>query len=130
MPGTHLPTEYLAVPIFLALAIGFAVVNLLLGRILRPHRPTPVKGTPYESGIPPLTDARIRHNVRFYLISMLFVLFDIEAVFLYPWAIAYNQLGLFGLIEMIVFIVILLVGYVYAWGKGALDWEEGVDRGR
>ena len=109
------------------LLFGFVVFNavLMLGLshlTLRP-RPTPVKQSPYESGIPALGDARERFSVKFYMVAVLFIIFDIETVFMIPWAVAFRQLGLFGLIEMFVFVVILLVGYVYAWKRGALDWE-------
>ena len=77
----------------------------------------------YESGITPFTDARQKFTIRYYIIAMLFLIFDIEAVFLYPWAVAYNAIGLYGFVEMVIFIAILLVGYLYAWKKGALEWE-------
>jgi NADH-quinone oxidoreductase subunit A len=109
------------------LLLGFVILNavLILGLshlTLRP-RPTPVKQTPYESGIPPLGDARERFSVKFYMVAVLFILFDIEAVFLYPWAVAFRQLGLYGLIEMGLFIVVLLVGYLYVLKKRALEWN-------
>lgn len=111
----------------LLLLTGFIVFNaaLIIGfsHLLSPTRPTAVKATPYESGMPPLGDTRERFSVKFYLIAMLFIIFDIETVFMIPWGVAFRQLGLFGLIEMLVFILILLVGYVYAWKRGALEWE-------
>ncbi|MSR07442.1 MAG: NADH-quinone oxidoreductase subunit A [Gemmatimonadetes bacterium] len=111
----------------LVLLTGFVILNaaaILVGsHLLSPTRPTAVKSTPYESGMPPLGDTRQRFSVKFYLIAMLFIVFDIETVFMIPWAVTFRQLGLFGLIEMLVFIVILLVGYVYAWKRGALEWE-------
>ena len=111
----------------LVLLTGFVILNAVAIRVgshlLSPSRPTPVKSTPYESGMPPLGDTRERFSVKFYLIAMLFIIFDIETVFMIPWGVTFRQLGLFGLVEMLVFIVILLVGYVYAWKRGALEWE-------
>jgi NADH-quinone oxidoreductase subunit A len=86
-------------------------------------KPTPVKLSPYECGMPPVGTARDRFSIKFYIIAMLFILFDIEAVFLYPWAVEFRKLGMFGFVEMGVFIAILLVGYIYVWKKGALEWE-------
>lgn len=123
MPETFLPESYLPVLIFLIIATGFAIGTLTVGWVLRPSRPYAKKLSPYESGNPPFSDARQPFPVRYYIIAMLFVIFDIEAVFLYPWAVAYNKIGLYALIEMIVFIIILFAGYIYAWGKGALEWE-------
>lgn len=123
MPETHLPTQYLPVLLLLVLAAGFVVINLVMGSLVRPKRPSAEKLTPYESGIPPIGQAQRRFNVRFYLVSMLFVLFDIEMVFIYPWAVLLKKLGMFGFVEMAVFIMILLVGYGYAWKSGALNWD-------
>ncbi|HEY5649055.1 MAG TPA: NADH-quinone oxidoreductase subunit A [Nitrospiria bacterium] len=103
--------------------MGFGAVSLLLGRLVRPSRAYKAKVSPYESGSLPYSDARNPFPMRYYIITMLFVIFDIETVFLYPWAVSFNKLGLFGLIEMVLFILILLVGYVYAWKKGALEWD-------
>ena len=96
---------------------------VVLGQILGPRRQTEAKLIPYESGMTPIGSAVRRMPVRFYLIAVLFVLFDIEVIFLLPWAVVLKQLGVFGLIEMLVFVFILLVGYVYVWKKGALEWE-------
>jgi NADH-quinone oxidoreductase subunit A len=123
VPETFLPESYLPVLIFLIIASGFAIGTLAVGWLLRPSRPYARKLSPYESGNPPFSDARQPFPIRYYIIAMLFVIFDIEAVFLYPWAVAYNKIGLYALIEMILFIIILFVGYIYALGKGALDWE-------
>ena len=103
----------------MALAAGLLTVSFLLGKKVR----NKVKDTPYESGIIPTGDARQRFSVKFYLVGMLFILFDIEAIFLYPWAVAFKPLGWFGLWEMLVFIGVLVVGLAYVWGKGALEWE-------
>lgn len=123
MPGEFVPTNYLPILVFIAIALAFGGVTLLLGKILRPSRIYKAKLTPYESGSIPFSDARAPFPLRYYLIAMIFVIFDIETVFLYPWAVVYNDLKLFGLIEMVLFILVLLVGYFYAWKKGALEWD-------
>jgi NADH-quinone oxidoreductase subunit A len=122
-PSTYLPEHYLPVVIYLLLGAVVGVGMLVLSWILRPSNPYPEKLMTYESGITPFTDANLKFSIRFYIIAMLFLIFDIEAVFLYPWAVAYNSIGLYGFVEMVVFIIILLVGYCYAWKKGALEWE-------
>ncbi|HEY5648561.1 MAG TPA: NADH-quinone oxidoreductase subunit A [Nitrospiria bacterium] len=104
-------------------ALGFGIVSLLLWSIVRPNRMYQAKLATYESGSLPVSDARNPFPMRYYIITMLFVIFDIETVFLYPWAVSFDKLGLFGLVEMVLFIMILLVGYVYAWKKGALEWD-------
>lgn len=106
------------------LSTGFAALTLVLSWLLSPRRPDPVKDAPYECGVDPIGDARMRHSVRFYVVAMLFIIFDLETVFLYPWAVTYRKLGLFGLMEMVVFLLILMVGYVYVWRRGALNWSE------
>ena len=108
--------------IFFGVAVIFPVLPIVLGRFLRPIKYEKDKMRPYECGIEPLTDARDRYSIRYYLIAMLFVIFDVETVFMFPWAVIFDKLLLFGLIEMLVFIFILVVGYYYAWQKGALDW--------
>lgn len=118
-----LPANYLPILVFFFIALGFGVVTIVMGYLVRPKNTYDQKLTPYESGILPETDARMQFPLRYYLIAMLFVLFDIEMVFLYPWAVSFDQLGLFGLVEMILFLAILFVGYFYAWKKGALDWD-------
>ena len=116
--------DYLPVLLQVIVAIGFAGVALLMSVIVgRVGKRNPVKDTAYECGMVAKGEAQPRFSVKFYLVAMLFILFDIEVVFFLPWAIVFRQLGLFGLIEMIVFIAILLVGYVYAWKKGALEWD-------
>ena len=122
-PANFVPVNYLPIVIFIAIALAFGGVTLLLGKILRPSRVYKAKLTPYESGSIPFSDARIPFPLRYYLIAMIFVIFDIEAVFLYPWAVVYNELALRGLIAMVLFIGVLLVGYFYAWKKGALEWD-------
>ena len=123
MPGTYVPSSYWPVLVFLGVALVFALGTLLIGYFLRPSRPYHEKLIAYESGVQPFSDARIPFPMRYYVISMLFVLFDIEAVFMYPWAVVFQEIGLYALIEMVFFIVVLLVGYVYAWRKGALEWD-------
>ena len=117
-----MPAEYLPLLILILLAAVFAVIALAVPAVLGPHRPTKTRLEPYESGMLPYSDARRRFPVQYYVIAVLFILFDIEVIFLYPWAVMLRQLKLFGLIEMGVFFVILLVGYLYVWRKGALDW--------
>jgi NADH-quinone oxidoreductase subunit A len=115
--------EYLPIFIFFIVAVGFAVVTLFLSAIFGKRKITPQKMIPYECGMDPIGEARKRFSVRFYIVAMLFIVFDIEAVFLYPWAVIFRDLKVFGLAEMGVFIGILLVGFVYVWKKGALEWE-------
>jgi len=111
--------------IAMALAAGLLTVSYLLGRRVRNR----VKDTPYESGMIPTGDARQRFSVKFYLVGMLFILFDIEAIFLYPWVVVYRDLKMFGFVEMLIFVILILSGFFYIWKKGALDWAES-DRAR
>jgi len=115
--------NYVPILLIMLAASAFGIISLMAGYLVRPSRPYHAKLTPYESGAPLFSDARAKIPMRYYMIAMLFVIFDIETVFLYPWAVVFNQLGLFGLVEMVLFIVILLVGYFYAWKKGALEWD-------
>ena len=123
MTTDFVPTDYLPVLIFFLIAGAFGFVTILIGRFVRPKVRYREKELVYECGAPPISDARQPFPMRYYIIAMLFVLFDIEAVFMYPWAVVFNQIGIYGLVEMILFITVLLVGYVYAWGKGALEWD-------
>lgn len=123
MPLQELLRDYLPIAILLGVSTGLAIAMVVLGQILGPHRDTPEKQMPYESGMTPIGTAVRRMPVRYYLIAVLFVLFDIEVIFLLPYAVVLRKLGLFGLIEMLVFVMILLIGYVYVWKKGALEWE-------
>jgi len=107
----------------LALAIIVPTIALVLSRILQPRMVTSSKTQTYECGIKPYGTAWVQFNVRYYIYALIFVIFDIETVFLYPWAVAFNKLGLFAVIEMFIFLVILIVGFAYAWKKGALDWH-------
>ena len=113
---------WLGVLIMLALGVGFAVVMIGLSVLLGPRNPTPEKLAPYECGMPAVGDARERHSVKFYLVAMIFLLFDIEVAFLYPWAMAPRDLGWNGFVQVVLFMALLLAGYVYVWRKGALDW--------
>ena len=115
--------EYVAIGLMVVLATVIALIAIGLGSIFGPKKASAAKAMPYESGMNPYGEGTRRMPVRFYLVAVLFILFDIEVVFFLPWAITFRQLGLFGLIEMFIFILILLVGYVYAWKKGALEWE-------
>ena len=115
--------QYFAIAVLLVLTTAVAVIAITLGTLFGPHRETKRKAMPYESGMAPIGPGTRRMPVRFYLVAVLFILFDIEVIFFLPWAVVFRKLGLFGLIEMIVFIGILLVGYIYAWKKGALEWE-------
>jgi NADH-quinone oxidoreductase subunit A len=113
---------WLPILIMIGLGAGFGLVNVLLPKFVAPKKPTPEKMAPYECGMPPVGDARERHPVQFYLVAMIFLLFDIEVAFLYPFAMAIRELRWFGFIQLVVFFAILLVGYVYVWRKGVLDW--------
>ncbi len=119
--------DYLPILLLGLFAVIFAAINLGLTHILGPKRPNRVKLSVYESGVRPVGDARQRFNIRFDLIAMLFIIFDIEVIFLYPWAMVFKKFsetsGLFILLEMLVFIGILLLGYIYAWKKGGLTWD-------
>jgi NADH-quinone oxidoreductase subunit A len=112
------------VPILLMLVMGagFGAVNVIGAHLLAPRKPTPEKLAPYECGMPPVGDARERHPVQFYLVAMIFLLFDIEVAFLYPFSMALRQLGWPGLVQLMLFFLIMLAGYVYVWRKGVLDW--------
>ena len=110
------------------LGAGFALTAILLSGLLGPRKPTPEKAAPYECGMPPVGDARERQSVKFYLVAMIFLLFDIEVAFLYPWAIAFRELGVVGYWQIVTFFMLLLTGYVYVWRKGAFDWSS--DRSR
>jgi NADH-quinone oxidoreductase subunit A len=116
-------TNYLPILIYMVFAMGLVGVIVLLSELLGKKSHTPAKDLPYECGMDPIGDARVRYTVRFYVIAMFFIVFDIEAIFLYPWAVIFKSLGWFGFWEMLVFIGILVVGLVYVWGKGALEWE-------
>lgn len=117
-------TEYGRVLIFILVGSIVAVLMLVTAWLLRPHRPYPGKNATYECGETPLGDTRIRFNIRFYVIALVFLIFDVEVVFLFPWAVVYSALGWFAFFEMLVFMAILLVGYAYVWKKGDLNWDK------
>jgi NADH-quinone oxidoreductase subunit A len=121
--GERMPQEYLPVLVLVVVASLFGIFALGVSVYLGPRHPDARRQMPYESGIIPQVTARIRFPVKFYLIAMLFIVFDIEAIFFYPWAVTFRQLGLFGFIEMLLFIALLLVGYFYIVKKGALEWD-------
>jgi NADH-quinone oxidoreductase subunit A len=116
--------NYVIVAIFLILGVLLPVATVsIIGPLVRPKNPTPEKQTTYESGNIPVGDSWVRFNVKYYIFALLFVIFDVETLFLYPWAVAYNQLGLFALVEMVIFITLLVVGLIYAWRKKVLEWN-------
>jgi NADH-quinone oxidoreductase subunit A len=114
--------NYVIVAIFLGLGILLPIVALTVGKLLRPNKPMEEKYTTYESGNVPIGEGQIRFNIRYYLFALMFVIFDVETVFLYPWAVAYKQLGMFALVEMCIFVGLLAVGLLYAWKKKVLQW--------
>ena len=107
----------------IGLGLGFAAGSVILSLFVGPRKPTPEKMAPYECGMPAVGDARERQSVKFYLVAMIFLLFDIEVAFLYPWALAFKQLGMFGFVQVVTFFALLTTGYVYVWRKGAFDWS-------
>ena len=114
--------SYVPILILGLVAVGFAVFTLFVSQLLGKARPNPQKSAVYECGVPAIGTARERYPIKFYLVCMLFILFDVDAAFLYPWALVFRQLGLYGLVEMAVFVFLLGGGFVYAWKVGALDW--------
>ena len=115
--------EYFPILLFIAVAIAIGVVPMALGKLLGPHKPDPEKLSPYECGFEAFEDARMKFDVRYYLVAILFILFDLEIAFLFPWAVTLNEIGAFGFWSMMLFLAILVVGFVYEWKKGALEWE-------
>lgn len=116
-------TQYSAVLLFILVVAAFGVGTLVISYFVQPRFPEPEKLSPYECGSEPFSDARIPFPVRYYIFAMLFVIFDVEVIFLYPWAVAFKAMGLIGLIEMMIFIGLFVLAYVYAWRKGALEWD-------
>ncbi|KPK08148.1 MAG: hypothetical protein AMJ64_04225 [Betaproteobacteria bacterium SG8_39] len=116
-------TEYFPILLFILVGLGVGVVPMVLGRLLGPHNPDPEKLSPYECGFEAFEDARMKFDVRYYLVAILFILFDLEIAFLFPWAVALKDIGLFGFVSMMIFLAILVVGFVYEWMTGALEWE-------
>ena len=115
-------SEYLSVLIFIGVGTGIVLFTFFLSRLLRPHNPYPEKGVAYECAEEPIGDSWIKFNPHFYIFALIFVIFDVEVVFLFPWAVAFGQLGLFALVEMVIFILILFFGLYYAWKRGVLKW--------
>ena len=127
MSGSEVLGEYLIkfFPVLLFIAVGLVLglLTLLVSYFVQPRYPEPEKLSTYECGAEPFSDARMPFPVRYYIFAMLFVIFDIEVIFLYPWAVVFTKIGLIGLIEMLIFIGLFVVAYVYAWRKGALEWD-------
>ncbi len=117
-----MPSNYIPVVIFIIIATLFPVVTLMVAKLVRPASPEESKLRPYECGIEPQMESRGRYTVRYYIIAILFVIFDVETIFLFPWAVQFKVLGLFGLFEMVIFLAILIVGYIWVYKKGALEW--------
>jgi NADH-quinone oxidoreductase subunit A len=115
--------QYFPVLLFIVVGLGIGVVMLTLGSLVAPDRPDPEKLSPYECGFEAFEDARMKFDVRYYLVAILFILFDLEIAFLFPWAVVLQEIGIFGFWSMMVFLGILIIGFVYEWKKGALEWE-------
>ena len=115
--------QYLPVLLFIIVGLAIGVAPQVIGFILGPNRPDPAKNSPYECGFEAFEDARMKFDVRYYLIAILFILFDLEIAFLFPWAVALKEIGFIGFIDMMIFLAILVLGFAYMWIKGALDWE-------
>ena len=117
-----MPQNYIPAFLFIAIVGVLIPLTLILAKLVRPEKPEKAKLMPYECGIDPVDNARGRYTVRFYIVAILFVVFDVETIFLFPWAVQFKMLGLFGFIEMMIFLGILVVGYIWIWKKGALEW--------
>jgi len=115
--------NYFPILMFILVGLGVGVAPLVLGKLLAPHKPDPEKNSPYECGFEAFEDARMKFDVRYYLVAILFILFDLEITFLFPWAVVIQELGLFGFWAMMAFLFILVVGFAYEWIKGALEWD-------
>ena len=121
--GEQMLENYLPVLIFIVVGLGLGTVMILAGAVLGPHRPDSEKQSPYECGFEAFEDSRMKFDVRYYLVAILFIIFDLEIAFLFPWAISLHVVGVFGFVSMAVFLGILVVGFIYEWKKGALEWE-------
>ncbi len=117
-----MPQNYVPLFIFVAVVAILIPLTLVLAKLVRPENPNRVKLMPYECGIDPYDNSRGRYTVRYYIIAILFVVFDVETIFLFPWAVKFKALGVFGLVEMLIFLAVLIVGYIWIWKKGALEW--------
>jgi NADH-quinone oxidoreductase subunit A len=115
--------QYFPILLFILVGVGFGAILLTVGAVLSPNRPDPEKLSPYECGFEAFEDARMKFDVRYYLVAILFILFDLEIAFLFPWAVALQEIGFAGFAAMMVFLAILVVGFIYEWKKGALEWE-------
>jgi NADH-quinone oxidoreductase subunit A len=115
--------NYLPIMIFIAIGIAIGVLPILAGFLLAPHKPDNEKLSPYECGFEAFEDSRMRFDVRYYLVAILFIIFDLEIAFLFPWAVVLDTIGLFGFVAMMIFLSILVIGFIYEWKKGALEWE-------
>ena len=115
--------NYFPVLLFICVGLAIGVAPLVLGRLLGPHRPDSAKLSPYECGFEAFEDARMKFDVRYYLVAILFILFDLEIAFLFPWAVVLKEIGTFGFVSMMIFLAVLTVGFIYEWMKGALEWE-------
>ena len=115
--------QYWPILLFMAVAAGLGMALLIIGLVVAPRRPAAQKLSPYECGFEAFEDARMKFDVRYYLIAILFIIFDLEIAFLFPWAVVFDRIGLVALIEMVLFIALLVVGFIYIWKKGALEWE-------
>ncbi|MFN7095843.1 MAG: NADH-quinone oxidoreductase subunit A [Burkholderiales bacterium] len=116
-------TQYLPIIVFLALGLVLGSVLVIVGRVLGIHRPDEQKNSPYECGFEAFEDARMKFDIRYYLIAIIFILFDLEVAFLFPWAVVFKSLGMYGFVVMSIFLAILVAGFIYVWKKGALEWE-------
>ena len=116
-------SKYGFIGVLSAISVGFAIAGILVAWLISPKKPNPIKNSAYECGVETIGDTWVQFRAQYYLFALIFVVFDIEAVFLYPWAVAYGGLGLFALVEAALFVLILLVGLFYAWRKGALEWQ-------
>ncbi|HED13128.1 MAG TPA: NADH-quinone oxidoreductase subunit A [Gammaproteobacteria bacterium] len=115
--------EYLPVLFFIIIAVAVGVMMIAMGSMLSPSRPDVEKNSPYECGFEPFEDARMKFDVRYYLVAIFFILFDLEIAFLFPWAVALDQIGVFGFVSMLIFLFVLVVGFVFEWCRGALEWD-------
>ena len=115
--------NYLPILVFLVLGIAFGLAPMIVGFILGPNRPDPQKLSPYECGFEAFEDSRMKFDVRYYLVAILFIIFDLEIAFLFPWAVVLDEIGMFGFLAMVIFLTVLVIGFIYEWKKGALEWE-------
>lgn len=115
--------NYFPILLFIIVGLGIGIASISIGKVVSPNRPDSEKNSPYECGFEAFEDARMKFDVRYYLVAILFILFDLEIAFLFPWAVVLREIGLFGFVSMMVFLAILVVGFIYEWMKGALEWE-------